>query len=68
MPSFTQAEIDTFRDAMLARKGAVSITVDGEAVTFASLEAQQSFLAFMERNLVTSTTPRTRYAVVSKGV
>ena len=68
MPTFTQAEIDTFRQAMLDRKGAISTSIDGESVTFEGLETMQAQLAYMERNLTTSTTPRTRYAVTSKGV
>lgn len=68
MPTFTQAEIDAFRQAWIDRKGADSTTVDGESVHFEPSKAMQDQLAYMERNLVSSTTPRTRYAVTSKGV
>lgn len=68
MPTFTQAEIDAFRQAILDRKGADAVSYGDETVHFESLEAARAHLAYMERNLVTSTTPRTRYAVTSKGV
>jgi hypothetical protein len=68
--TFTQAQIDTFKTALLDRKGAISMSFDGQQVTFENHEQAVKFLAFMERNLDTGPTgtSRTRYAAVTKGV
>ncbi len=68
MPSFTQEQINAFVAALAARNGAKSISFDNQTVTFDSLEEARDFIAYMERNLTTNTTPKTRYGVVDKGV
>lgn len=70
MPTFTQTEIDAFKQAMLDRQNARSLTEpDGQSIQFGALEEDQAHLAYMERNLVSSAaSSRTRYVVTSKGV
>jgi hypothetical protein len=68
--TFTQAQIDEFKTALLERKGAISTSFDGQQVTFENHEQAVKFLAFMERHLDTGAagTSRTRYGAVTKGV
>jgi hypothetical protein len=68
MVTFTQSEIDTFRQTLLDRRGAISFTRGDEQTTFASYEEAVKFLAFMERNITTGATGGIRYAATSKGV
>ena len=70
MPSsWTQADIDTLRQAILDRKGARSITFENQTVVFESIADMLSLLSVMEAGVSVSTgTSRTRYAATSKGV
>lgn len=68
--TFTQAEIDAFKQALLDRKGATSISFGDQVVQFESHDKAVAFLAYMERNIspAATTTGRVRYAATSKGV
>jgi hypothetical protein len=67
--TYTQAQIDAFKAALLDRSGAQQVTFGDQSMTFASLEEAKKFLAYMERNLTTNvSTSRTRYAAFTKGV
>jgi hypothetical protein len=68
---FVQADIDLLKLAIASRQGARSITFSDQSVTFESIGDMVRLLALMEADVAvteSSTTPRTRYAVVSKGV
>jgi hypothetical protein len=67
--AYTQAQIDAFELAVFERKGARSFTEGDQTVQFASWEEAEAFLAYMKRNVITSSpTPRTRFASLSKGI
>lgn len=67
--AYTQADIDTMRQALLDRKGAISMSFDGQTVTFESAEAIRTQIAIMEAALTTAAgRTRTRFAATSKGV
>lgn len=66
--TFTQAEIAAFKAAMLANPGVLQMTLDGRSYTFETLQDKAEFLAYMQRNLDTGSTGKTRYGATSKGV
>ncbi len=67
--AYTQADIDTLRQALLDRKGAIEMTFDGQTVRFESADAIRTQIATMEAALsVTAGTTRTRVAATRKGV
>jgi hypothetical protein len=66
---WTQGDIETLKQAILARKGARSITFSDQSVTFDSIDDMLKLLGVMQ-NEVTSTAggSTTRYAATRKGV
>jgi hypothetical protein len=66
--TFTQAEIDTFRDFMLKNRGVTEMWLGDRHYKFSSLQEMRDHLAFMERSLAGSTVPKTRYGATSKGL
>jgi hypothetical protein len=66
--SFSQAEIDAFRDFMLKNRGVTEMWIGDRHYKFTSLDEMQRHLAYMERNLATATpAPTMRVAQTSKG-
>lgn len=63
---WTDADIETLKQAILARKGAKSMQFADQVVTFDSLKDMLDLLAIMEAEVVGGS--RTRYAATSKGV
>lgn len=63
---FTQADLDTLRQALVDRKGARSIQFSDQAVTFESIDDMLKLLAVMETQV--AGTSRTRFAATRKGV
>lgn len=68
--TFTQAQIDAFKQALIDRQGATEIGFENMTTRFGTLKEAEEFLAFMERNLDTraASPQRTRFAATSKGV
>jgi hypothetical protein len=62
---WTQADIDTLKQALLDRKGARTIQFDNQSVTFESIDDMLKLLAVMEQSITPS---RTRFAATRKGV
>lgn len=68
MPRFTEAQLDTLREAVAS--GVLTVTYDGpprRSVTYQSLDAMRSLLADMEREVNNADAPRSRLATFSKG-
>lgn len=65
--TFSQTEINAFRDFMLKNKGVTEMRLGDRLYKFATLHDMQQHLAYMERNLDTGAAPRTRYAQTNKG-
>lgn len=66
--TFTQAEIDAFRAAMLANPGVTRLKIGDRETEFGSLKELREQLEYMERHLDTgANTTRTRYGATSKG-
>jgi hypothetical protein len=66
--TFTQSQIDAFVAAMLANPGVLRMRFADREYEFETLEAKREFLAYMQQNISTGQTGRTRYAVTDKGV
>lgn len=65
---WTQTDIDTLKAAIVAGKGARSITFADQSVTFHSLDEMLKLLAVMEQQVgAGSGGSRTRLAATSKG-
>lgn len=65
--TFSQTEVNAFRDHMLKNRGVTEMWLGDRHYKFASLHEMELHLAYMERNLETAAAPRTRYAQTSKG-
>lgn len=65
--AWTQADVDTLKQAIIDRKGARSITFSDQSVTFESFDDMLKLLSVMQAE-VAGGTSRTRYAATSKGV
>lgn len=66
--TFSQAEIDAFRTFMVNNKGVLEMWIGDRHYKFSTLEQMQQHLAYMERNLATTTAaPTMRVAQTSKG-
>lgn len=70
--AITQAQYDAYLAQAIAdyaaRKGAKSIAFNDQTVTLDPWEEIWSWLQVMRGQISDSSTPRTRYAVTSKGV
>jgi len=67
--AFTQSDIDAFKVAMAASKGALSIEFGDQKLVFRSMDDMEAYLRMMQRDVAAAAgTPRTRYAAYSKGV
>lgn len=66
--TYTQAEIDAFKQTLIDRKGAIRFVRGDEQTDFISYDEAVKFLADMERNRATRAVSGTRYASTSKGV
>lgn len=67
--TFTQAEVDAFKAAMLKNPGVLEMDIGDKHYKFDTLQAMREQLAYMERNLDSATAaPRTRYGATSKGL
>lgn len=64
--AWSQADIDTLKQAILDRKGARTITFADQSVTFDSIKDMLDLLAVMQGEVTGGS--RTRYAATSKGV
>lgn len=68
MPAtFSQAEIDAFRTAMLKNPGVLEMRIADRLYKFESMKAMAEHLAYMERNITGGSTGGVRYAKTSKG-
>jgi hypothetical protein len=67
--AWTQADIDTIKQAILDRKGARSIQFSDQLVTFDSIDDMLKLLAVMQQevNAAAGTSTRMRLAATSKG-
>lgn len=66
---WTQADIDTLKAAIVARKGARSIAFSDQVVSFESIDDMLTLLAVMQAEVAGATqSTRTRLAATSKGV
>lgn len=63
---WTEADIETLKQALLDRKGAEEIQFSDQRVRFSSLDDMLKLLAVMQQEV--GTQPRTRYAAFNKGV
>jgi hypothetical protein len=63
---WTEADINTLKQALLDRKGARSIAFSDQVVTFDSIDDMLKLLAVMQQEV--GTHPHTRYAAFDKGV
>jgi len=69
MPTYSQAEIDAFKAAMLKNPGVLEMDIADRHYKFSSLEEMRAQLADMERHSDSATAPpRTRYGATSKGL
>jgi hypothetical protein len=66
--TFTQAEIDAFKEAMLKNPGVLEMDIGDKHYRFENLQAMREQLAYMERNVAGGQAGRTRYAATSKGL
>jgi len=66
--TFTQTEIDSFRDFMLKNRGVTEMWLGDRHYKFSSLQQMEEHLAYMERNLASGAAPKTRYGATSKGL
>lgn len=67
--AWTQADIDALKAAIATGRGAKTMSFGDQSVTFHSVEEMRELLRMMQQDVTpVSTTPRTRYAVVNKGV
>ena len=68
--AWTQADIDTLKQAIVDRGGARTIAFGDQSVTFDSVDDMLKLLSVMQQSVNTGTgAPRTvRYASTSKGV
>lgn len=70
--AITQAQYDAYFEAaveaFIARKGASTVTIDGESVSFESWDKLKVFFADLRGQISDSTATRTRYVATSKGV
>lgn len=63
---WTSGDVEILKAAILARKGARSITFSEQSVTFDSIDDMLKLLAHMEAD-ASGRSSRTRYASTSKG-
>lgn len=66
--TFTQAEVDAFKAALLKNPGVLEMDIGDRHYKFEDLEAMRNHLAFIERNVDTGGAGRVRYAATSKGL
>jgi hypothetical protein len=66
--TFTQAEVDGFKAAMLKNPGVTEMYIGDKRYKFDTLKAMREHLAYMERNVVGGQAGRTRYGATSKGL
>lgn len=66
--TFTQAEVDAFKAAMLKNPGVLEMDIADRHYKFDTLQAMREHLAYMERNLSTGAPGRIRYGATSKGL
>ena len=67
--AWTQADIDTLRQALVDRKGARTVQFSDQSVTFDSVDDMMKLLSAMEAAVSASAgTTRSRLAATSKGV
>lgn len=65
--TFSQSEIDAFRDAMLKNPGVMEMRIGDRLYKFSTLQEKREHLSYMERNLDTGQSGGVRYASTSKG-
>ncbi len=67
---FTQADVDALKAAIVAGKGARSITFSDQSVTFHSVDEMLKLLAVMQAEVNVTASPGRAYrlAATSKGV
>jgi hypothetical protein len=68
MPTFTQAQVDAAKAAMLANPFVRSMKYGDKEFSFATAEEMAQFVAYMQRNIDGGATGGVRYAATSKGV
>lgn len=66
--TFTQAEVDAFKAAMLKNPGVTEMWIGDKRYKFDTLKGMREQLAYMERNVVGGQPGATRYAATSKGL
>ena len=67
--SWTQADVDTLKQAIIDRKGARTIAFSDQSVTFDGVADMLQLLAVMQADVSTTAgRTRTRYAATSKGL
>lgn len=65
--TFSQAEIDAFRAAMLKNPGVLEMRIGDRWYKFSTLQEMEHHLAYMQRNLSTGSIGGGRYATTRKG-
>jgi hypothetical protein len=65
--TFTQAEVDAFKAALLKNPGVLEMDIGDRHYKFASLKEMEERLAYMQRNIAGGAAGRIRYVSTSKG-
>jgi hypothetical protein len=68
--TFSQAEVDAFKAAMLKNPGVLEMRIGDRLYKFSTLKEMEERLAYMQRNLApdpTAPSGAVRYASTSKG-
>lgn len=65
--TFSAAEIDAFRTAMLKNPGVLEMRIGDRLYRFESSKAMEDHLAYMQRNIAGGAAGGVRYASTSKG-
>ena len=67
--AWTQTDIDLLKAAIAEGRGARTIAFGDQSITFHSVAEMREILRMMQADVSSaSSTPRTRYGVVNKGV
>lgn len=65
--TFSQAEVDAFRAAMLKNPGVMEMRIGDRLYKFSTLKEMREQLAYMQRNLTGGAAGGIRYVSTSKG-
>lgn len=65
--TFSQAEVDAFKAAVLKNPGVLEMRIGDRLYKFSTLKEMEERLAYMQRNIDTGAAGRIRYASTNKG-